>query len=77
MLGFNSVDKPTAAALHRMNAPEMQPLLTFLKNLEKDTLDSLVRADSDKFARLQGRASFIQDLLLAIGQSASTLEKLK
>lgn len=77
MKGFNAVDKPTAAALHRMNSPEMQPLLKFLKNLADETDVALRRATGDTYARLQGQAQHLEQFLTAVEKSAETLEKMK
>lgn len=76
MNGFNTVDKPTAAALHRMKLPEMEPLLKFLKNLAEEHKDALVTADTERFVRLQGRASILQEFLTAVNDAAETLEML-
>jgi len=76
MHGFNTVDKPTAAALHRMNSPEMEPLLKFFKNMAEEHKTSLVRAETGSFPRLQGRASVLIEFLDAVDNAASTLEKL-
>jgi hypothetical protein len=75
--GFNAIDKQVAAALHRMNHPDMQPLLQFFKSIEKETLIALVRAEGVTNSRLQGRASLLQEFLEAVENSASTMEKLK
>lgn len=77
MKGFNEVDKPTAAALHRMNSPEMAPLLAFFKNLAIETDVALRRATGDTYARLQGQAQHLENFLKAVEQSAATLEKMK
>tara|TARA_R110000868_G_scaffold57972_4_gene178843 strand:- start:3840 stop:4082 length:243 start_codon:yes stop_codon:yes gene_type:complete len=77
MKGFNLVDKPTAAALHRMKSPDMQPLLAFFKNLADDTDCALRRAGDDKFAQLQGRAQLLQEFMEAVDSAASTMEKLE
>lgn len=54
----------------------MEPVLTLFKNLEKETLLALVRAESDSFARLQGRAGVIQEFLEAVEKSTVALEKM-
>lgn len=77
MDSFNVAPAQAVESLHRMNSPEMAPLLTFFKNLEEQTKVALIRADSDKVARLQGRAAFIEEFLAAVEKAATTLEKLK
>ena len=77
MQGFSGLDRKTWAAIYRLNAPEMEPVLTLLKNLANETDRALRRAESDKFARLQGRAGLLEEFLAAVEQSAATLEKLK
>lgn len=76
MDSFNVAPVQVVESLHRMNSPEMAPLLMFFKNLDEQTKVALIRADSDKFARLQGRAAFIEEFLVAVQNSAATLEKL-
>ena len=70
-------DKATVAAIHRLNAPEMKPLLTFLNNQFEESKTALIRADGDTLARLQGRAGYLQELLEAVNSAASILEKLR
>lgn len=70
-------DKATVAAIHRLNAPEMKPLLMFFNNQFEESKTALIRADGDTFARLQGRAGYLQELLEAIETSSSVLAKLK
>lgn len=77
MKGFNTVDLPVAQALNRMKSVEMRPLLEFFKNLDTQTKDALIRADSDTFARLQGRATLLQEFLIAVETSADVVEKLR
>ena len=76
MNGFNTVDKATAAALHRMKSPEMEPLLKFFNNMAEEHKDALVKADTDRVVRLQGRASVLIEFLDAVDNAGSTLEKL-
>jgi len=76
VLSFSNIDKQVAEALLRMQSAEMKPLLTFLKNLDADTKTSLVRAGADTFARLQGRAGFLDEFLTAVETSADVVEKL-
>ena len=77
MKGFNTADKATVAAIHRLNAPEMQPLLAFLKSQYEESKTSLIRAEGDMLTRMQGRAGYLQELLDAVSNAASTLEKLR
>ena len=77
MKGFNTADKATVAAINRLNAPEMQPLLAFLKNQFEDSKTSLIRAEGDTLTRLQGSAGYIQELLEAVDNAASVLEKFR
>lgn len=77
MKSFNQADKATVQALHRLTAPEMRPLLVFLNSQFEESKTALIRAEDDKFARLQGRAGFLQEFLEAVNSAASTLEKLK
>lgn len=77
MKGFNTADKATVAALHRLNAPEMQPLLMFLKSQFDDSKTALIRAEGDVLTRMQGRAGFLQEFLEAVDNAASVLEKLR
>jgi hypothetical protein len=75
-MNFNQADKQVWAAIQRLNAPEMHPLLTFLKNQAEHSKTSLIRADGPDLGRLQGRAGYLEDLLEAVEQATSVLEKL-
>lgn len=77
MQSFNRVDHSTAAALHRMQSAEMEPLLTFINKMLTETKTALITAEPEHFRRLQGRAGFIKEFLDAVEQSAATLEKLQ
>jgi hypothetical protein len=77
MKTFSQADKTTLAALHRVTAPEMQPLKLFFENLLADTKDALVTATPDIVPRLQGRAGVLREFLDAVNSAASTLEKMR
>jgi hypothetical protein len=68
---------PVVTALHRMNAPEMKPLLEFFDNLCTETDIALRRGDGPEMYRLQGRALLLQEFLDAVKNSASVMEKLR
>jgi hypothetical protein len=72
-----AADPQVVAALHKMQAPEMKPLLTFFEILSHETDVSLRRGDGTEMYRLQGRAMFLQDFLDAVKNSASVMEKLR
>jgi hypothetical protein len=77
MKSFNNADRVVVAALHRMNAPEMQPLLKFFDNLLSETKDALIAAQPDVVPKLQGRAGVLKEFLDAVDKAASTLERMQ
>lgn len=77
MLNFQQADVTVQAALHRLKAPEMAPLLSFLNKQFEDTKSSLVFAEANVLTRMQGRAGYLKELLDAIEASASAVEKLR
>jgi hypothetical protein len=76
-MNFNQADKQVWAAVQRLNAPEMKPLLMFLNNLAEHTKDLLISAEGVQLHRLQGRAGQLKDLLDAAEQATSVLEKMR
>lgn len=77
MDSFNRVDERTAAALHRMQSPDMKPLLDLLTRMYAETHPMLIHKTGDELARLQGKAGFLEEFLGAIAGAASTMEKLQ
>ena len=74
---FNRANAQTVAALQRMQHPDMQPLLMFLKNQFEDAKTALIRADGEGFHRMQGRAGYLEELLSAVETATETLEKMR
>jgi hypothetical protein len=70
-------DKPTVAALMRMKAQEMKPLLTFFETMKKETHSALLKGEGAEMHRLQGRALMINEFLDAVENSAAVMEKLR
>ncbi len=77
MLSFSNAERQVYAALERLKAPEMAPLLQFLNNLAEESKTSLIRAEGVTLHRLQGKAGFIEELLDAVQSATSVLEKLR
>lgn len=77
MKSFNQIDRRVAQSLVHMHSPEMRPLLDFLVELLDDTKNAMIQADSDKVARLQGKAGVLKEFVEAAYSSATTLEKLR
>jgi len=76
MKGFNTADSRVLQGLTRLKAPEMYGLYMFLQEQLTDAQAGLITADTDaRFRRLQGRAGYIKELLDAVEQAASVVEK--
>ena len=74
-MNFNQADAQVWQAVHRLQAPEMQALLKFFQNQAEHAKTSLIHAEGVQLHRLQGRAGYLEDLLGAVEQAASVLEK--
>jgi hypothetical protein len=77
MRDFNTTDRAVLASMQRMNAPEMKPLLTFLKNQFEETKVALIRAQGEHLSRLQGCAAYQENFINAVESAAFTLERLR
>lgn len=77
MKSFNQIDRRVAQSLTYMQGPEMRPLLEFLVEVLEDTKDAMILAESEKVARLQGRAGVLKEFVDAVHKSAETLERLR
>ena len=77
MKGMASLDIRTVAAIQRLQSPELEPVLSLLKNLAIETDTALRRAKPDTFGQLQGRAMFLEEFLTVVANAATTLEKLR
>lgn len=70
--------KPSERVLHafcRLKAQEFAPFIEYLKENEKDTFDTLRKADGIALSRAQGRAAFIRHLLEDIEGAETLLKK--
>lgn len=76
-MNFNQADVQVWQALNRLKAPEMQALLKFFHNQAEHTKASLIHAEGVQLHRLQGRAGYLEDLLEAVEQAVSVLEKVR
>jgi hypothetical protein len=76
-MNFNQADKRVWAALQKLKAPEMLPLVEFIKNQAEHCKTSLIRAEGNDIFRLQGRAGYLEDFLEAVEQATSVLEKMR
>jgi hypothetical protein len=75
MTGFNRATKQELECLHRLNAPEMRALRVFFDNQLADVLKSLITSEGVHMHRLQGRAGYLHELLEAVQEAASALER--
>jgi len=76
-MNFNQADSQVWQALNRLRAPEMQALLKFFQNQAEHAKTSLIYVEGVQLHRLQGRAGYLEDLLEAVEQAASVLEKVR
>lgn len=76
-MNFNQADPQVWQALNRLKAPEMQALLKFFHNQAEHAKTSLIHAEGVQLHRLQGRAGYLEDLLEAVEQAVSVLEKVR
>lgn len=77
MKEFRNADKLVLQAMARLHSPEMAPLLKFFNELLEDSKDALVHAESDQFARLQGRAGVLKEFVEAVQKAPSAIERLR
>jgi hypothetical protein len=70
---FNSLNHQQLQALARCGSPEMAPFREFLTTASGKIQDSLMKADHPmQIYRLQGEATVLNDLLLAIDKATKT-----